>query len=188
MYSLYSSSLETEPFLLRSSAAALRYGLEEETGGAAGVLVEGGQEGRRKLEMAGFPIFSPEEGYYPMQLVSEEQKEPANAGMGEVHDQDSMELPMVEDGGNAVEPILDEASSIVNLCFGELWMALDRGDATAENGRAQHSPGFQRQPIQDGPLAIVHPVHPQKVEEKFRKWKSVTERNRRDRARHGPTS
>ena len=84
------------------------------------------QEDRKKLEAAGFPIFSVEEGYYPhvnmMSLVPEE--------MDRVHEgaQDSVDPSKVEDARNAVEPFLDEADDVVNLKFGELWMALEEGE------------------------------------------------------------
>ena len=92
------------------------------------------QEDRKKLEAAGFPIFSMEEGYHPqvsmMRLVPEE--------TGEMHEgvQDSWNPSQAEDTGNVVEPFFEEADGVVNLKFGER-MALEKGGLRGEDGHVQ---------------------------------------------------
>ena len=144
----------------------------------------------KKLETAGFPIFSIEEEYYPqfnmMQLVTE--------NLGSVHDgvQDSCDPSKAEDAGNEVEPFLDETDDVVNLKFGELWLALEEGEPLRGCGRVQlvstaldfdagmfktevsYTYGVENLLEQlQGPLAIVHTVHPREVEENFEKWRGV---------------
>ena len=125
---------------------------------SSGVEQSLNHEDRKKLEAAGFPIFSTEEGYYPqvnmMSLVPEE--------MGEVHEgvQDCWNPSEAEDTGNVVEPFSEEANDVVNLKFGELWMALEEGEpfwrprpCTA----GQYSPGLQCWHVQDrGALHVRH--------------------------------
>ena len=113
--------------------------------------------------------------------------------MGEVHGgvRDSLNPSKAEDMGNEVEPFSEEADGAVNLKFGELWMALEEGKLLGGGGRVQlastaldsnvgmfktevsYTYGIENLLEQlQGPLAIVHTVHPREVEENFEKWKT----------------
>ena len=121
-----------------------------------------------------------------MQLITED--------IGSVHDgvQDPCDPSKAEDAGNEVEPFLDEADDVVNLKFGELWLALEEGEPLRGRGRVQlvstaldfdagmfktevsYTYGVENLLEQlQGPLAIVHTVHPREVEENFEKWREV---------------